>query len=98
MTSEQRLRLNELLAASLSERGLRLATTITEGPHRGERLLGLEEDLARQLVQSLTADQLAVALVSKEAPRNVLSGWSQQATDSGRKKFYWCPSASNFNH
>src|SRR4030095_15348896 len=44
-----------------------------DGPRAGLRVLGREEDLARQLVQSLDAQQKAVAVVTT-TPRDILTG------------------------
>jgi len=46
---------------------------VKEGPRTGLRVLGREEDLGRQLVQSLDAQQKAVAVVTT-APRDILTG------------------------
>jgi hypothetical protein len=47
---------------------------VRSGPLTGFRVLGAEEDLARELVGSLTAAQRAKAVVSNEAPRDIFSG------------------------
>jgi hypothetical protein len=47
---------------------------VRSGPLTGFRVLGAEEDLARDLVTSLTAAQRAKAVVSAEAPRDIFSG------------------------
>ncbi|MXX54379.1 MAG: DUF3500 domain-containing protein [Gemmatimonadetes bacterium] len=48
--------------------------TVPSGPKAGWRPLGREEDLARSLVQSLTAEQLAMAMIADEAPRDIITG------------------------
>jgi hypothetical protein len=44
------------------------------GPRTGLRILGAEEDLGRQLVQSLTAEQRAVGVFTNVAPREIITG------------------------
>jgi len=46
---------------------------ITIGPMAGLRVMGEEEDLARQLVGSLSADQRSEAIIDVEAPREVIT-------------------------
>lgn len=46
---------------------------VKDGPHKGTRPLGKEEDLGRELVKSLDAEQLKVALIAKDAPRDILN-------------------------
>jgi hypothetical protein len=47
---------------------------VRSGPLTGFRVLGAEEDLARELVTSLTGEQRARAVVSAEAPRDIFTG------------------------
>jgi len=47
---------------------------VPEGPEAGMRLLAAEEDLARTLVHSLDEGQRADAVVSAEAPADILTG------------------------
>ncbi len=47
---------------------------VRSGPLTGFRVLGAEEDLARELVQSLSAAQQTKAVVSAEAPRDIFTG------------------------
>ncbi|GMW02302.1 MAG: hypothetical protein AMXMBFR84_34380 [Candidatus Hydrogenedentota bacterium] len=47
---------------------------VHEGPQQGLRVLGAQEDLGRALVTSLSEGQRAKAVISKEAPKDVLSG------------------------
>jgi hypothetical protein len=47
---------------------------VRSGPLTGLRVLGAEEDLARELVASLSPDQRRRAIVSAEAPRDILTG------------------------
>ncbi len=46
---------------------------VRDGPMRGTRLLSAEEDLGRFLVQSLTAEQRAVAVVNTSAPADIVT-------------------------
>ena len=46
---------------------------VREGPKKGQRVLGTEEDQARALLASLTMIQKASAMLSDEAPRDVLT-------------------------
>lgn len=46
---------------------------VMDGPRKGLRVLGVEEDLGRQLVKSLSDEQRKVALVAETAPKDVLS-------------------------
>ena len=46
---------------------------VREGPHRGLRALGPEEDLARQLVNSLTPEQQRKAIILERAPAEILN-------------------------
>jgi uncharacterized protein DUF3500 len=52
---------------------------VRDGPQKGTRALAAEEDLGRALVKSLSADQGAQAVLSKDAPRDILTGASRQA-------------------
>src|ERR1051325_7777693 len=47
---------------------------IREGPRQGLRVLGAEEDLARQLVRSLTDAQKKGAIYTNVAPREIITG------------------------
>src|SRR5579864_2128969 len=46
---------------------------VREGPRKGLRVLAHEDDFARTFVQSLTADQKKSAIVSKDAPADILT-------------------------
>lgn len=52
---------------------------VLHGPRKGERALSREEDLARTLIKSLDLNQSSQAIVSKEAPSDILSGHSRKA-------------------
>src|SRR5712691_4303333 len=47
---------------------------ILTGPRKGLRVLGEEEDLARQLVTSLNEEQRKVAIITNSAPRDIITG------------------------
>ncbi len=57
---------------------------IREGPRKGLRVLAREEDLGRQLVKSLTADQKKMAIISKDAPKEILTEASRKAALNGQ--------------
>jgi hypothetical protein len=52
---------------------------VREGPLKGLRVLAGEEDLARTFLASLDADQKGLAVVSPEAPKDILSMNSREA-------------------
>ncbi len=47
---------------------------VGEGPNAGRRLLGAEEDLARELLALLTDAQLRTAIIETDAPRDIITG------------------------
>ena len=47
---------------------------VGEGPNAGRRLLGAEEDLARELLALLTDAQLRTVIIEAEAPRDIVTG------------------------
>jgi hypothetical protein len=57
---------------------------ILEGQRKGLRVLAREEELGRQLVKSLSADQLKTAVISKDAPKEILTEASRKAALSGQ--------------
>ena len=46
---------------------------VLEGPRKGLRVLGREEDLGRALVKSLNKEQAAVAIVGDKAPKDIFT-------------------------
>lgn len=52
---------------------------VKHGPHEGLRVLEAEEDLARQLLHSLDDAQRKVAVVSTDAPADVINGPGKDA-------------------
>ena len=57
---------------------------VREGPRKGLRVLAAEEDLARDLLESLTADQKKVAIVNPEAYKDILTAASRKAALEGQ--------------
>ncbi len=73
---------NELTVTGPAFMGANPAT-VPSGPKAGWRPLGREEDLARSLVQSLTAEQLEMAMIADEAPRDIITGNDREARLDG---------------
>jgi hypothetical protein len=48
--------------------------TVPTGPYAGWRVLGNEEDLARELLRSLDDDQRSTAVIATEAPSDIITG------------------------
>ena len=46
---------------------------VKSGPRTGTRILGMEEDLGRTLVKSLTEEQLKVALINTVPPKDIVN-------------------------
>jgi hypothetical protein len=57
---------------------------VREGPRKGLRVLGREEDLGRAFVQSLTGEQKKTAIVSADAPGEILTGPARKAALQGQ--------------
>ena len=53
---------------------------VRDGPQKGARPLGAEEDLARAFVKSLTAEQQREAIVNATAPRDIITLNSRKAS------------------
>lgn len=51
---------------------------VKDGPRKGLRLLGREEDLGRELVKCLNEDQRKVAIFSETAPKEIITGNSRK--------------------
>ncbi len=47
---------------------------VREGSKKGLRVLGVEEDLGRELVKSLSADQRTTAVFAEKAPADIITG------------------------
>jgi hypothetical protein len=52
---------------------------ILEGPRKGLRVLGGEEDLGRAFVNSLNAEQRKIAIITNIAPKDIVTGNSRTA-------------------
>jgi hypothetical protein len=52
---------------------------VKEGPRKGLRVLGTEEDLARKLVKSLDQKLLQTALYTNKAPADIITGAERKA-------------------
>lgn len=57
---------------------------VREGPRKGLRVLAREEDLGRAFIQSLTAEQKKTAIVSADAPGEILTGPMRKAALTGQ--------------
>ena len=57
---------------------------VREGPRKGLRVLHAEEDLARELLMALTPEQKAVAIVSKEAYKDIFTMAERKAALTGQ--------------
>lgn len=55
---------------------------VRQGPRTGLRVLAAEEDLGRDLVKSLSSEQLKIALVDTKAPDDILTS-NQRVADAG---------------
>lgn len=53
---------------------------VREGPRKGVRVLGHEEDLARQLVKSLSGDLKTAAIYDAKAPKDIITAADKKAT------------------
>ena len=52
---------------------------VREGPRKGLRVLGAEEDLGRQLAQSLNDEQKKAGILPGEAPKDIITGNQRKA-------------------
>jgi len=57
---------------------------VLDGPRKGLRILAREDDLGRALIQSLTPEQKKLAVVTKEAPKEILTEASRKAALKGQ--------------
>ena len=57
---------------------------VREGPRKGLRVLAAEEDLARDLLEALSADQKKVAIVTPDAYKDILTEASRKAALEGQ--------------
>jgi Protein of unknown function (DUF3500) len=56
---------------------------VKSGPRQGLRVLGQEEDMARDLARTLSPEQLKVAIIDATAPKDIITGNSRKA-DPGK--------------
>ena len=52
---------------------------VRDGPKKGLRVLGVEEDLARELVKSLSAEQRTTGIYDQTAPKDIITGADRAA-------------------
>jgi len=52
---------------------------VREGPRKGLRILGMEEDLGRNLVKSLSDEQKKIAIYTNNAPSEIITGADRKA-------------------
>jgi hypothetical protein len=64
---------DEVLAATPAFFGSNPAE-VRDGPRKGLRVLGEEEDLGRQFINSLTPDEQKVAIITNIAPKEIITG------------------------
>lgn len=57
---------------------------VREGPRKGLRILGAEEDLARDLLESLTPEQKKIAIITDKAFPDILTAASRKAALAGQ--------------
>ena len=57
---------------------------VLDGPRKGLRILAQEDDLGRAVVKSLTAEQKKTAVISQEAPKEIITEASRQAALKGQ--------------
>jgi hypothetical protein len=57
---------------------------VKEGPRQGLRVLAREEDMARELIQALTAEQKKIAIVSGDAYKDILTEASRKIALEGQ--------------
>ncbi|HEX6896926.1 MAG TPA: DUF3500 domain-containing protein [Bryobacteraceae bacterium] len=57
---------------------------VLDGPRKGLRVLAREDDLGREFLQALTPEQKKAALVSQEAPKDILTEASRKAALNGQ--------------
>ena len=57
---------------------------VKDGPRKGLRILGREDDLARELLKSLSPEQKKTAVVNPAAPKDILTEASRKAALNGQ--------------
>jgi hypothetical protein len=69
-----------MIASTPQFLGVNPAKVHLDGPHKGKRVLSAEEDLARTLLLALTDEQKQVAILSADAPDDILTSAQRTAT------------------
>lgn len=62
---------------------------ILEGPRKGLRVLAAEEDVARELITSLSAEQRSKTIVEEKAPNDILTAAEPTVTSLGDAGIGW---------
>lgn len=62
---------------------------VVEGPRKGLRVLAAEEDVAREMVLSLSDEQRAIAVFDKKSPRDILTSAEPTVTALGDAGISW---------
>jgi hypothetical protein len=57
---------------------------VREGPRKGLRVLGREEDAGRELLMALTPEQKKVAVLTRDAYKDIITGASRKASLDGQ--------------
>lgn len=55
---------------------------VQAGPSKGLETLAAEQQLARELIRSLTPEQRKLAVIAEKAPRDIITGASREVTES----------------
>ena len=58
---------------------------VRDGPRKGLRVLGAEEDMGRKLVKSLDEAQRKAAIFSADAPKDIITGNARKAQIEGKQ-------------
>ena len=58
---------------------------VRDGPRKGLRVLGAEEDMGRKLVMSLDDSQRKTAIFSADAPKDIITGNARKAQIEGKQ-------------
>jgi hypothetical protein len=69
---------NEVVSATPMFMGSNPAI-VPDGPQKGKQILKQEEELARTLMQSFSADQLKTAIIDQTAPKEIVTGNNRKA-------------------
>jgi hypothetical protein len=61
--------------------------TVQAGPKKGRAVLGVEEDLGRKLVTSLSEEQRKTAIIAETAPRDITTATSGRSRPARRQEY-----------